>query len=85
MLFVCVHNSGRSQIAAVLLTHRAGDRAEVRSADHVITLGCGDACPVYAGKHYLDWEIPDPSTETLEGVRAAVGVGRAPEGPATSP
>nr|WP_245873690.1 arsenate reductase ArsC [Brevibacterium ihuae] len=109
VLFVCVHNVGRSQIASALLAHRAGAGVEVRSAgslpgsevhplvvevlgergvdvsgafpkpltddvvraaDYVITMGCGDACPIYPGKHYLDWELADPSTEDLRGVRA---------------
>ncbi|MBN6812798.1 arsenate-mycothiol transferase ArsC [Kocuria marina] len=111
VLFVCVHNIGRSQIAAALLAHHAGNRVEVRSAgslpgaevhplvvevlaergidltgafpkpltddvvraaDYVITMGCGDACPVSPGKRYLDWGIADPSQETLEGVREIV-------------
>lgn len=111
VLFVCVHNSGRSQIAAALLSHRAGDGVEVRSAgslpdaeihplvvqalrqrgidlsgaypkpltddvvraaDYVVTMGCGDACPVYPGKRYLDWEITDPAEETLERVHRIV-------------
>lgn len=111
VLFVCVHNIGRSQVAAALLTHHAGDGVEVRSAgslpgaqvhplvvealaergidlsgaypkpltddvvraaDYVITMGCGDACPVYPGKRYLDWGIADPSQETLDGVREIV-------------
>ncbi|MEX5298595.1 arsenate reductase ArsC [Kocuria sp. CPCC 205292] len=111
VLFVCVHNIGRSQIAATLLAHHAGNGVEVRSAgslpgaevhplvvealkergidltgaypkpltddvvraaDYVITMGCGDACPVYPGKRYLDWGIADPSQETLEGVREIV-------------
>jgi arsenate reductase (thioredoxin) len=111
VLFVCVHNVGRSQIAAALLAHYAGDGVEVRSAgslpgseihplvvealaergidlsgaypkpltddvvraaDHVITMGCGDACPVYPGKRYLDWGIADPSQESPEGVRGIV-------------
>lgn len=111
VLFVCVHNIGRSQIAAALLDHYAGDRVEVRSAgslpgsdvhplvvealaergigvsgaypkpltddvvraaDYVITMGCGDACPVYPGKRYLDWEIPDPAEKTVERVREIV-------------
>lgn len=111
VLFVCAHNAGRSQIAAVLLAHRLGDAAEVRSAgslphsevhpsvvealaerdidlsqayakpltddvvraaDYVVTMGCGDACPVYPGKHYLDWDIPDPADETVESVRTIV-------------
>lgn len=111
VLFVCVHNMGRSQIAAALLSHYAGDRVEVRSAgslpasevhplvidiltkrgldlseaypkpltddvvraaDYVITMGCGDACPIYPGKQYLDWEIPDPAEETTEQVENIV-------------
>lgn len=100
MLFVCVHNAGRSQMAAALLDHEGGGRvlvtsagsapaselnpavvevmAEIgldvsrefpkqltgekaRDADVVVTMGCGDACPVYPGKRYLDWELPDPA------------------------
>ncbi|MCT2088378.1 arsenate reductase ArsC [Micrococcus terreus] len=111
VLFVCVHNIGRSQIAAALLAHHAGDGVEVRSAgslpgsevhplvvqalrergvdlsgaypkpltddvvraaDYVITMGCGDACPVYPSKRYLDWEIPDPAEQTVERVREIV-------------
>ncbi|MDT0120110.1 arsenate reductase ArsC [Kocuria sp. PD6] len=111
VLFVCVHNIGRSQIAAALLAHYAGEQVEVRSAgslpgaevhplvvealaergidlsgaypkpltddvvraaDYVITMGCGDACPVYPGKRYLDWAVADPSEQTLEGVREIV-------------
>lgn len=108
VLFVCVHNAGRSQMAAALLEHYAGGRVLVRSAgstpadevnpsvvevmselgidlsgrfpkpltddavqgaDVVITMGCGDACPVYAGKRYLDWELEDPAGKTVEQVR----------------
>jgi protein-tyrosine-phosphatase len=108
VLFVCVHNAGRSQIAAALLDHHAGGRVHVRSAgstpadeinpsvaaameelgldlskefpkpltdeyvqaaDVVITMGCGDACPIYPGKRYLDWELPDPAGKSLEEVR----------------
>ncbi|HEX6230554.1 MAG TPA: arsenate reductase ArsC [Actinomycetota bacterium] len=108
VLFVCVHNAGRSQMAAALLDHHAGGRVHVRSAgsdpadrvnpavvaameemgidlsrelpkpltdqdvraaDVVVTMGCGDACPVYPGKRYLDWELPDPSGKSLEEVR----------------
>ncbi len=111
VLFVCVHNIGRSQIAAALLAHHAGEKVEVRSAgslpgpevhplvaealrergidltgaypkpltddvvraaDYVITMGCGDACPVYPGKRYLDWEITDPAEQPLERVREIV-------------
>jgi arsenate reductase (thioredoxin) len=109
VLFVCVHNAGRSQMAAALLQRAAQDRVVVRSAgstpadeihanvrramaeigvdltqeypkplsseavrdaDVVITMGCGDACPVYPGKRYLDWELPDPADKPLEEVRA---------------
>jgi protein-tyrosine-phosphatase len=109
VLFVCVHNAGRSQIAAGLLAHHAGGRVIVRSAgstpaseinpavveamseigidisrahpkpitdesvrasDVVITMGCGDACPVYPGKRYEDWELEDPAGKTVEAVRA---------------
>ncbi|KIH96572.1 hypothetical protein LP52_24195 [Streptomonospora alba] len=108
VLFVCVHNAGRSQMAAGLLTHLAEDRVEVRSAgsqpagsinpvaveamaelgiditgeqpktltwdavdasDVVITMGCGDTCPVFPGKRYLDWELDDPAGQPLERVR----------------
>jgi protein-tyrosine-phosphatase len=109
VLFVCVHNAGRSQMAAGLLNHRAQGRVQVRSAgsdpaeeinpavveamaelgidlgqefpkpltdeavraaDVVVTMGCGDACPIYPGKRYLDWELPDPAGRDLETVRA---------------
>lgn len=108
VLFVCVHNAGRSQMAAAFLTHLAGDRVEVRSAgsapadkvnpavveamkevgidisaetpkvltteavqtsDVVITMGCGDTCPVFPGKRYLDWQLPDPAGQGVEAVR----------------
>ena len=108
ILFVCVHNAGRSQMAAVLTEALSGGRVRVRSggttpadeidpavvraiaelgldmskefpkpltddavraADVVITMGCGDACPVYPGKTYLDWELPDPSGKPIEDVR----------------
>ncbi|GAA2548111.1 arsenate reductase ArsC [Streptomyces sp. NPDC058947] len=108
VLFVCVHNAGRSQMAAGFLTHLAGDRIEVRSAgsvpgdrvnpaaaeamrevgidlsgatpklltteavqasDYVITMGCGDACPVFPGKKYLDWALEDPAGKGVEAVR----------------
>jgi len=108
VLFVCVHNAGRSQMAAALLDHHAQGRVKVRSAgsapgerihpnvveamaelgfdmakefpkpltdqavqaaDVVITMGCGDACPFYPGKRYLDWEVPDPAGRTLEETR----------------
>ena len=108
VLFVCVHNAGRSQMAAGLLAKHAGGRVQVRSAgsapadeinpsvveamaevgvdlsaeypkpltdevvrasDVVITMGCGDACPIYPGKRYEDWELEDPAGKTLEEVR----------------
>ncbi|ALV37937.1 arsenate reductase ArsC [Streptomyces sp. CdTB01] len=108
VLFVCVHNAGRSQMAAGFLGHLAGDRVEVRSAgsvpgdqvnpaaveamreigvdisaatpkiltteavqasDYVITMGCGDACPVFPGKTYLDWALEDPAGKGVEAVR----------------
>jgi arsenate reductase len=108
VLFVCVHNAGRSQMAAAFLTHLAADRVQVRSAgstpadavnpavvqamaevgidisrevpkvlttqavqasDVVITMGCGDTCPLFAGKRYLDWELPDPAGQGVEAVR----------------
>jgi protein-tyrosine-phosphatase len=108
VLFVCVHNAGRSQMAAALLTHYAAGRVEVRSAgsapadsinsavqdamaeigldisaeqpklltadaveasDIVITMGCGDACPIYPGKRYVDWQLPDPAGKGVDGVR----------------
>jgi protein-tyrosine-phosphatase len=108
VLFVCVHNAGRSQMAAGFLTHLAGDRIEVRSAgsipgdqvnpsaveamkeagidiseakpkiltteavqasDYVITMGCGDTCPIFPGKKYLDWALEDPAGKGVEAVR----------------
>ncbi|MDX2560957.1 arsenate reductase ArsC [Streptomyces sp. TX20-6-3] len=108
VLFVCVHNAGRSQMAAGFLDHLAGDRVEVRSAgsipgdrvnpaaveamaevgvdisdqrpkvltteavqasDYVITMGCGDACPIFPGKKYLDWALEDPAGQGVEAVR----------------
>jgi protein-tyrosine-phosphatase len=108
VLFVCVQNAGRSQMAAALLDHHAGGRVHVRSAgsepadqvnpnvvaamsemgvdiakefpkpmtdevvraaDVVITMGCGDACPIYPGKRYEDWEVDDPAEAELDGVR----------------
>ncbi|MET9468246.1 arsenate reductase ArsC [Streptomyces sp. NPDC006544] len=108
VLFVCVHNAGRSQMAAAWLTHLAGDRIEVRSAgsapagavnpaaveamrevgidmsaetpsiltvdavrasDVCVTMGCGDACPVFPGKRYLDWALEDPAGRGVEAVR----------------
>jgi protein-tyrosine-phosphatase len=108
VLFVCVHNAGRSQMAAGYLRHFAGDRVEVLSAgsepkdqinptaveamaeegidianntpkvltteavrdsDVVITMGCGDACPIFPGKRYEDWELEDPAGQGIESVR----------------
>jgi len=108
VLFVCVHNAGRSQMAAGLLAYHAAGRVVVRSAgsapadsinasavaamaelginigseqpqkltdgavqesDVVITMGCGDACPFYPGKRYLDWDVPDPAGLSPEQVR----------------
>jgi arsenate reductase len=109
VLFVCVHNAGRSQMAAGYLRHLAGERVRVLSAgsapgeslnpaavavmaeegidiasevprllsvdsvktsDVVITMGCGDACPVFPGKRYEDWELEDPAGKDLDRVRA---------------
>ena len=108
VLFVCVHNAGRSQMAAGYLQALAGDRIEVRSAgtqpknevnpsavaamleegidistntpkvlsdeavkasDYVITMGCGDTCPYFPGKTYLDWVLDDPAGQGVEAVR----------------
>lgn len=108
VIFVCVHNAGRSQMAAAFLTHLAGNLVEVRSAgsapadsvnpavveamkevgidisheqpkvlttsaveqsDVVITMGCGDACPFFPGKRYLDWILPDPAGQGVADVR----------------
>jgi len=108
VLFVCVHNAGRSQMAAGWLTHLAGNAVEVRSAgslpadqvnpaavqamaevgidisdqrpkvlttdavqtsDVVITMGCGDACPIFPGKRYLDWTLEDPAGQGVDAVR----------------
>ena len=85
VLFVCVHNASRSQMAAGYLTHLAGDAVEVRSAgsepadrinpaavqasDVVITMGCGDTCPFYPGKRYEEWVLDDPAGQGVEAVR----------------
>src|SRR4026209_491764 len=108
VLFVCVHNAGRSQMAAGLVKLRSGGRINVRSAgsdpgeainravvgamdevgvdrseefpkpltdevvraaDVVITMGCGDACPIYPGKRYEDWDLDDPAGRSLESIR----------------
>lgn len=109
VLFVCIHNAGRSQMAAALLDRYADGRVRVlsagsdpadhvnpavaealaevgvditrelpkrltddgaRAADVIVTLGCGDACPVYPGKRYVDWVLPDPAEQPLAVVRA---------------
>ena len=108
VLFVCVHNAGRSQMAAGYLQSLAGDRVDVLSAgsapkdqinpfavaamaeegidiagstpklltvdavresDAVITMGCGDACPIFPGKRYEDWQLDDPAGQSIEAVR----------------
>lgn len=108
VLFVCIHNAGRSQMAAGWLAHLAGDRIEVRSAgtapadqvnpvavaamaevgiditaatpkvltadavqasDVVITMGCGDTCPIFPGTRYLDWPLDDPAGQGIDAVR----------------
>ena len=108
VLFVCVHNAGRSQMAAALLDHHAAGAVRVTSAgsqpaeqvnpavrqvmdeigidlsrefpkklttdavqaaDVVITMGCGDACPIFPGKRYLDWDLTDPAGKTAEQIR----------------
>lgn len=109
VLFVCVKNAGRSQLASAILRSLAGDRVRVltagskpagavnpkivaaldeigisidgeypkpltdevvRGSDYIITMGCGDACPVHPGRRYLDWDLPDPAEMTMHGVRA---------------
>jgi Protein-tyrosine-phosphatase len=108
VLFVCVHNAGRSQMAAGYLRHLAGDRVrvlsagsepaaslnpvavaamaeegidiaaaqptlldadDVRASDVVVTMGCGDACPVFPGVRYEDWQLDDPAGKSLDEVR----------------
>jgi protein-tyrosine-phosphatase len=108
VLFLCVHNAGRSQMAAGWMRHLAGDRVDVfsggsepaaelnkaavaamaekgidisgelpqlwadeivRAADIIVTMGCRDACPVYPGKRYIDWELADPAGKPLDEVR----------------
>ncbi len=73
VLFVCVHNAGRSQMAAGLLQDLAGDRIEVRSAGTApreqITMGCGDTCPYFPGVSYRDWKLDDPAGQPIEVVR----------------
>ncbi|MFF3906453.1 arsenate reductase ArsC [Streptomyces sp. NPDC001848] len=108
VLFVCVHNAGRSQMGAAFLTHLAGGQVEVRSAgsapantvnpavvaamkevgidisaqtpkiltteavqssDVVITMGCGDTCPIFPGKRYVDWQLDDPAGRGVDAVR----------------
>jgi len=108
VLFLCVHNAGRSQMAAALMAHHGEGRVVVHSAgtdpaqhlnpavveamaevgidisaqrpraltdedasraDVIVTMGCGDSCPVYPGRRYLDWALPDPAGKSLEEVR----------------
>ena len=108
VLFVCIHNAGRSQMAAAYLAHLSGGAVEVRSAgsapadevnpsavaamaeegiditaetpkiltteavkesDVVVTMGCGDTCPIFPGKRYEDWELADPAGQSIENVR----------------
>ena len=108
MLFLCVHNAGRSQMAAGWLRHLAGDTVDVfsggsdpgaetnkvavaamaevgidiaseypkpwtdeiaRAADVIVSMGCGDACPIFPGKRYEDWELDDPSGQSIDVVR----------------
>jgi protein-tyrosine-phosphatase len=108
VLFLCVHNAGRSQMAAGFLRHLGGDGVQVysggsepasevnaaaidamaevgiditsefpkpwtdeivRAADVVVTMGCGDACPLFPGKQYLDWELDDPAGQSIDAVR----------------
>ena len=108
VLFLCVHNAGRSQMAAALLQREAGDRVIIHSAgsapgeslnpavvavmtevgidisaerpkqltdamahaaDVIVTMGCGDTCPVYPGKRYVDWELDDPAGKPIDEVR----------------
>ncbi|MDR9363356.1 MAG: arsenate reductase ArsC [Microbacteriaceae bacterium] len=108
VMFVCVHNAGRSQMAAGFMKHLAGDRVEIRSAgtapadsinpsvveamqeegidisqnspkilttedvkdsDYVITMGCGDECPFFPGKTYLDWPLEDPAGQGVDAIR----------------
>jgi len=109
VVFLCVHNAGRSQMAAGWMQQLAGGRVEVfsggsdpasdvnpvaveamaevgidisrerpkswtdetiRAADVIVTMGCGDSCPVFPGKHYIDWELSDPAGRPIEEVRA---------------
>jgi protein-tyrosine-phosphatase len=111
VLFLCVHNAGRSLAARVLLDHYAGGRVDVfsagsdpvdqlnpavvavlsergldpsrefpkpltdetaRAADVIVTMGCGDTCPVYPGKRYLDWDLEDPAGKPVEAVRPII-------------
>ena len=67
VLFVCVRNGGKSQMAAGLMRAAAGPAVE--ASDVVITMGCGDACPVFPGKRYLDWALTDPAGKGVEAVR----------------
>jgi arsenate reductase len=64
VLFVCVHNAGRSQMAAGFMTSLSAGRVDV-----VITMGCGDACPFFPGKRYIDWVLDDPSGQDIAKIR----------------
>lgn len=111
VLFLCIHNAGRSLAARVLLDHYAEGRVDVfsagsepvdqlnpavvavlrergldpsqefpkpltdeiaRTADVIVTMGCGDTCPVYPGKRYLDWDLEDPAGKSVEAVRSII-------------
>ncbi|MER5729844.1 phosphotyrosine protein phosphatase [Streptomyces sp. NPDC002138] len=77
VLFVCVHNAGRSQMAAAFLSHLGGDRVQVRSAgsapadsvNAAVVDAMRDACPCFPGKRYLDWQLEDPASQGVEAVR----------------
>ena len=73
VLFVCVHNAGRSQMAAGFLTDLTGGQVDVRSAGSIPadqdTMGCGDACPIFPGKRYEDWKLDDPAGQGIAAVR----------------
>ena len=67
VLFVCIHNAGRSQMAAGFLRDLAGDAVEVRSAGS--DPGCGDTCPIFPGISYRDWQLEDPAGKGIDAVR----------------
>jgi arsenate reductase len=78
VLFACIHNSGRSVAAEALARHYGGDAVEIRSAgsepgsDVVVTMGCGETCPVFPGKQYDDWKVDDPAGQDIDTVRRIV-------------